>query len=132
MIGISATEDTEGTENCNHRFHGLTLILATKRLKRHKEKSCPQISQMGADDALRESGGDSLGIKTGRALSKRASSGSACFDPATLSLCEADWIYCLRGTIYYLFGTDTDLHGRTRRKKGGFAAKRHKKHKRGF
>ena len=26
MIGISATEDTEGTENCNHRFHGFSLI----------------------------------------------------------------------------------------------------------
>ena len=41
------------------------------------------------EGALRESGGDSLWIKTGRALSKRASSGPAGFDPATLSPCEA-------------------------------------------
>ncbi len=45
---------------------------------------------MGAEGASRESLCDSLRIKTGRSLSKRASSGSASFDPATSSPCE-DW-----------------------------------------
>ncbi len=60
------------------------------------------------EGASRESGDDSLWIKTGCALSEQAPSGSASFDPATLSPCEAGWIYYLRGTIYYLFGKDTD------------------------
>ncbi len=44
------------------------------------------------EGASRESRGDSLGIKTGRALSKRASSGPAGFAPATSSPCEA-WFW---------------------------------------
>ncbi len=43
----------------------------------------------GVEGAWRVLRGNTLWIKTGRALSKRASSGPASFDPATLSPCEA-------------------------------------------
>ena len=56
------------------------------------------------EGASPESRCDSLGITTGRALSKRASSGPASFDPATLSPCET-WFGWVRWLLWGGKGT---------------------------
>ena len=61
------------------------------------------------DGALRELLCNSLRVETGRALSERAPSGPACFDPATLSPCEA-WSWVTAVTV---------MEGRTRKFRGG-------------